>query len=553
MEPLARWSLRLSCLLVLSLASCQRSGPETSRDRGLQARVDAAQPGDVVELDPGPYEGPIRIDRSITLRGAADGSTVIESPGPGTALRISGPVDGEVLIENLSIRCASAGNLPSDQRSAAVLIENARVEMKAVTLEGPRAAESRIDGVRVAESSRLNFLGGASSGFDRALVYEPGASGIVSESTLEAATTNGVHMAAGSHVQIFRNVFSDVGRRAVHNSGGTMGMTENIVLRSGGAAILLGADPAHGTVRENLFYANRFGVVASGGADVLIEHNVFIDTRETALLTDPVSPLQVQKNSFVRNGGAVAMTGDAAAANDAALRIEGNHYWENRFDYRGLPHEPDTIEGDPQYLEPGAGRFWVEPGSPLLTVEGDRRRAGLSHSEISRVIFNLWNAYHGIGAPVFAEGEPPLSLRLIDYGLYNAKPVTIARADKAGFGAIRMLGSVELIEQTTEVPLDWTRWFGIRFVLDTPVDHIDVPLRTVVRHPEIANPLTGTRLTVDEWTTGISSEWGGIAMWRMLLPFERVPGQYVFEIWHGDDKLLEQTLDIVPVETSADS
>ena len=66
----------------------------------LAAALDAARPGDVVELGPGRYAGPVRIEQSLILRGRGG---VIDGGGRGTPLRI---VAAGARVEGLTVRAS---------------------------------------------------------------------------------------------------------------------------------------------------------------------------------------------------------------------------------------------------------------------------------------------------------------------------------------------------------------------------------------------------------------------------------------------------------------
>ena len=54
----------------------------------VQATIEAATDGDVVEVPAGDWAGPVHVDRAITLRGAGG---VIDGGGVGTVVRIEAP------------------------------------------------------------------------------------------------------------------------------------------------------------------------------------------------------------------------------------------------------------------------------------------------------------------------------------------------------------------------------------------------------------------------------------------------------------------------------
>jgi nitrous oxidase accessory protein len=72
---------------------------KASPDSPLQAMLDRARDGDVVELEPGEYKGAIRIERRLVLTGQP--GAVLEGDGSGSVIRVTAP---DVTIRGLTIR-----------------------------------------------------------------------------------------------------------------------------------------------------------------------------------------------------------------------------------------------------------------------------------------------------------------------------------------------------------------------------------------------------------------------------------------------------------------
>jgi nitrous oxidase accessory protein len=85
------------CLGAAAPASADVVHAEVAAD-GLQAVLDAARPGDVIEVPEGVYSGPIRIDAPLIVRGHG---AVIDGGGEGKVVTISAP---GARVEGLGVR-----------------------------------------------------------------------------------------------------------------------------------------------------------------------------------------------------------------------------------------------------------------------------------------------------------------------------------------------------------------------------------------------------------------------------------------------------------------
>jgi nitrous oxidase accessory protein len=78
-----------------AVAETLKAGPE----QPLQAVLDRAHEGDLIELAPGEYNGPIRIERRLVLAGRP--GAVINGAGAGSVVRVTAP---DVTIRGVTIR-----------------------------------------------------------------------------------------------------------------------------------------------------------------------------------------------------------------------------------------------------------------------------------------------------------------------------------------------------------------------------------------------------------------------------------------------------------------
>ena len=128
----------------------------------LQDAVSAAGPGDVLVLEPGRYEGPVRIDRPLALRGVA--GSVVDAGGTGRVLVVDAP---EVTVEGvtvtgsgLDLSTEDAGIFVTSNGDRATIRGNTLVgNLIGVYLKGPEDAEVRANVIEGRSDLRMNERG----------------------------------------------------------------------------------------------------------------------------------------------------------------------------------------------------------------------------------------------------------------------------------------------------------------------------------------------------------------------------------------------------------
>jgi nitrous oxidase accessory protein len=96
------WSLRIIPAAVLAAGAWGSATAETLKavpEQSLQAVLDRAQEGDVIELAPGEYKGGIRIDRRVVLTGRP--GAVLVGAGAGNVVTVTAP---DVTVRGVTIR-----------------------------------------------------------------------------------------------------------------------------------------------------------------------------------------------------------------------------------------------------------------------------------------------------------------------------------------------------------------------------------------------------------------------------------------------------------------
>lgn len=94
-----------------------KAGP----DQPLQAVLDRAQDGDIIELAPGEYKGSIRIDRRVVLTGRP--GAVLNGGGAGNVVTVTAP---DVTVRGVTIKDSGRDLQTMDSESSSRNRRNAR-------------------------------------------------------------------------------------------------------------------------------------------------------------------------------------------------------------------------------------------------------------------------------------------------------------------------------------------------------------------------------------------------------------------------------------------
>jgi len=145
---------------------------------------------------------------------------------------------------------------------------------------------------------------------------------------------------------------------------------------------------------------------------------------------------------------------------------------------------------------------------------------------------------------VFAE----VTAKVTEYGYYKAlEEIERKRNMSTPTGYVRSGGNVELVKQTTEIPVGQDRLFGFKFRLEGfDPDMRSASLFLQVTHPEITRP-NGSKtkgysypVNIDVWQ-GISENHSG---YKFDKDYEMVAGEWVFQYLYNNKMIVEQKFNL---------
>src|SRR5512143_332544 len=286
--------------------------PPPAEASPLQARVDAAAPGQTVEVEPGEYRGDLYLDRPLRLSGR--GRPRLVGSGKGSVVRVRAP---GVVVEGFDIDGLAGGDIAADSSGVHVAAPGAVVRDCRIV--------NAIFGVYLREAPGAVVEGNVIRGIPGREAGEKG-SGIhiwnTNHFTFEgndiAQARDGIYIQNASEGVIRRNVARDL-RYGLHymNSDDNL-FEDNLFERSAAGGVLMFSKRIQ--FRRNRFLHNRgfasVGLLFKDLDDSLAEDNLIADNARGVFLEGS------SRNVFRRN---------VIAGSDVAVMLYGSSA-ENRFE-----------------------------------------------------------------------------------------------------------------------------------------------------------------------------------------------------------------------------
>ena len=353
----------IALLAGIGLAATVTVGPD-----GVQAAIDRAAPGDVVEVPDGVWPGPVRVDRAVTLRGAGG---VIDGGGQGRVITVAAP--GAVL-EDLQVR-ASGTDL--QRPDACVYVEPEAVGAVIERLDAEECLFGiwihTTPGVRVEDSTIRGLAGRPNS--------EKG---------------NGIHLFDASGLIIRGNTVRDA------RDGIFVSATEDSLIEGNTAEHMrYGIHYMYSydnTVRGNVTRFNSGGIALMQSRGLVVEDNVSTDNARHGILFRDVMESRIAGNRVERNGEGLfffssldnEIVDNRVAANDIGARVwagtERNRVSGNAF-IGNRQQVYYVAASDQTWGAAGEGNYWSDYLGWDQDGDGEGDRPYRVDSLVARLIF----------------------------------------------------------------------------------------------------------------------------------------------------------------------
>jgi hypothetical protein len=158
----------------------------------------------------------------------------------------------------------------------------------------------------------------------------------------------------------------------------------------------------------------------------------------------------------------------------------------------------------------------------------------------------LWLSILLTGAALGAQRPPA---EILEYGIYSGGHQESVANTNAPTGQVLLGGPVRLEKKTDQIPAKLKSKFGFRFVVHGQPDDAPVKLHIVYLFPEMKDPTSGQKLKRFEADVFAKLEDKKPQMlWDFTEPHELVTGEWTFQVFRGEDKLLEKKFEVVKAD-----
>jgi nitrous oxidase accessory protein len=333
-----------------SLAAAERVVP--AEPGALAEAIVEALPGDVLVLAPGRHDGPVQLDRPITLDGR--GEALVEGDGTGSVITVTG---ADITVRGLEIRGSGSSHETIDsavqltRTAARVLVEdNVLVgNLHGVDVHG--AEDSTVSGNTIIGRTdhRMNDRGNG--------VYVWNAPGTVIEGNDIRLGRDGIFVNTSNHGTFKNNLFRDL-RFAVHymyaNNSDVIG---NVSIGNHLGYALMFSNRI--TVRDNLSLGDRgHGIMLNYANNADVSGNLVRGGAEKCTFIYNAHRNLIYDNRF--EGCAIGIHFTAGSERNA---LTGNAFIGNRNQVKYVGTR------DIEWSFEGRGNYWSD--HPVFDLDGD--------------------------------------------------------------------------------------------------------------------------------------------------------------------------------------
>jgi prepilin-type processing-associated H-X9-DG protein len=372
-----------------------RESAVSANPAGLQQLIDFARRGSTVIVPRGVYTKPIEINKSLTLKGESRADCVFEVTDDKPAIFVDTKGKGKVTIEGITIKwqLATSDNM---RTPFALYVRDTKAEVENCSFLPLGNFKRSVVAVRADGFSNLTISRCRFEGFEYVVGYGEGTEGTVSDNLIMDCGHQGITLYAGAKAQIIRNVITGSRYHAVRSTGGTLFMKDNLIINNANRGVYLGNKSARGTISNNVIMGNGTGISSFAESKVKIENNIIADSSYAGIGMRNSCSLLIRNNIFQGNERGWILFKEGGKGGNTAYR---NTFWKNRIDAENFRKTANSVEAEPDFVDPDNGDFSLRRG----LAKGYKQ--GLTKPQVLKTLWERWQNRADKNEPFGSAGQ----------------------------------------------------------------------------------------------------------------------------------------------------
>lgn len=156
----------------------------------------------------------------------------------------------------------------------------------------------------------------------------------------------------------------------------------------------------------------------------------------------------------------------------------------------------------------------------------------------------------GCAMQLYATDLQVSAVELVGYGIFEASPTQRRAPFRATAPAADGVENVYFVDFTTEIPAELGTGFGVQYVINSTPKGGEIDVVNVIRFPgEGLQPPNGRTYTESREHRRIKVGYRDFYGYGFDRPWEMIPGEWVFEVWHHNARLLRKKFTVLPPAT----
>jgi len=346
----------------------------------LQRMIDSVPAGQTVTIPKGVYSEPVTVSKPLTLKGESVNECIFEVTSNQPAISIDSKGKGKVIIEGVTIKWQLATSDKTEQPFA-VAIKDTVVEVKNCCFQPLGNFKRCPVAINSMGFSELNIDTCRFEGFEYTVCFGQGTKGAIRNSLVMDSGHQGISLYSGATAEITGNVVTGSRFHAVRSTGGTLNMSDNLIINNANRGVYLGNRSARGTIANNVIIGNGTGIGGFARSNVKIENNIIADSSYAGIGVRDSCSLSIRNNIFRGNERGWILFQEGSGNGNTVYK---NTFWRNKVDAENMDKTVDSIIADPVFVDAENGDFSLKPG-PVL-----QHKQGLTNPEIFMKLWEIW-------------------------------------------------------------------------------------------------------------------------------------------------------------------